>query len=193
MLTFKQGVAALALGAVMVPATACASSAGATSAATTEIQAPAPISKADVLAAQKLWSDGIVTIGAAFKAGGDYREAAEDHIATLYAYDQGGVLFKPTLAAQDQFRETKDEALSYFVGGSISEDKGFAIRPWTNVRWGEQEILTQGDTAYAMGNYYFTPDGSTDETKVEFTFVYIRDPEGQLRISVHHSSVPYTP
>lgn len=192
MWTLKHGAAALALGALMVPATACASAAGA-SHASEAAQTPAFISKADVLAAQKQWSDGIVAIGAAYRTDGDYRKAAEDHIASLYAYDQGGVLFKPTLAAQDQFRETKDEALSYFVGGSNPEDKGFAIRPWSNVRWGEQEILTNGDTAYAMGNYYFTPDGSSEETKVEYTFVYVRDPDGQLRISVHHSSVPYAP
>lgn len=197
MLNFKTGAAALALAGLMAPVAACASTAtaGNPSAPVTASEAvvASDVTVEDVLAAQKAWSDGIVTIGRTFKAQGDYRQAAADHISKLYAYGQGGVLFKPTLASADQFRETTDEALSYFVGGAIMEDTGFAIRPWTNVRWGEQEIQTYGNTAAAMGNYYFTPDGSTEETKVEFTFVYQRDAEGDLRIRVHHSSLPYTP
>tara|TARA_B100000768_G_C10947088_1_gene236083 strand:- start:353 stop:493 length:141 start_codon:yes stop_codon:yes gene_type:complete len=44
----------------------------------------------------------------------------------------------------------------------------------------------------AMGNYYFTgPDGT--ETKVEFTFDYVMDDEGNLKINLHHSSLPYSP
>jgi len=43
----------------------------------------------------------------------------------------------------------------------------------------------------AMGNYFFTgKDGS--ETKVEFTFGYFLDTEGNARINLHHSSVPYS-
>ena len=37
------------------------------------------------------------------------------NVETLYAYDIGKVLFKPTLAAQEQFRPTFETALSYFV------------------------------------------------------------------------------
>jgi hypothetical protein len=40
-----------------------------------------------------------------------------------------------------------------------------------------------------MGNYFFTsPEG--DEVKVEFSFAYILDSEGVLRIQLHHSSMP---
>ena len=42
-----------------------------------------------------------------------------------------------------------------------------------------------------MGNYYFTPVGETEETKVEFSFGYVRDSEGLMRIVLHHSSLPY--
>ena len=42
-----------------------------------------------------------------------------------------------------------------------------------------------------MGNYFFTtPEG--DEVKVEYTFGYVLDDEGALRINVHHSSMPAT-
>ena len=150
------------------------------------------ISKADVLAAQKAWGDGIVAIGDVFMNEGDFTARASEHINDLYAYGKTDVLFKPTLAAQDQFRETFSGALSYFVGGEIAEDKGFAIKPWSKVRFGEQQILTDVDSAVAMGNYYFTPAGSTDEVKVEFTFGYTRDEQGNLRINVHHSSLPHS-
>ena len=151
------------------------------------------ITKDDVLAAQKLWGDGIVAIGKVYQEKGDFKEKAADHIRTLYAYSQGDVLFKPTLASEDQFRETFDEALSYFVGGDIKEDKGFAIKPWSKVRFGEQDIITDSDSAIAMGNYYFTPVGETEETKVEYTFGYMKDEDGKLRINVHHSSLPFAP
>lgn len=151
----------------------------------------APITEAEVLAAQKTWGEGIVAIGEVFKADGDYTARASEHINTLYGYDMGEVLFKPTLASDDQFRETFDEALSYFVTGSISEDKGFAITPWSAVRWGQQQIFINGGTAMAMGNYFFTPDGDTSETKVEYSFGYVKDSDGDLRIVLHHSSLPH--
>ena len=55
-----------------------------------------------------------------------------------------------------QPRGSFDEALSYFVGGDIEEDKGFAIRPWTNIRFVNEEIIINGSQAIAMGNYDFT-------------------------------------
>lgn len=149
------------------------------------------ISEKDVLKAQKAWADGIVKISSVYVEKGDYRKAAKQHIKDLYAYEQSEVLFKPTLASEDQFRETFDQALSYFVGGDIKEDKGFAIRPWQAVRFGEQQIVTNGDTALAMGNYYFTPVDSDEEVKVEYTFAYMMDNDGQLRIFAHHSSLPF--
>lgn len=152
-----------------------------------------PITEAEVLAAQQQWADGIVAIGKTYTDKGDYTARAGQHIKDLYAYEQGEVLFKPTLASQDQFRETYPQALSYFVGGEVKEDKGFAIKPWTKVRFGEQEIITDSDSALAMGNYYFTPLGETAEQKVEYTFNYVRDDAGKLRINAHHSSLPYSP
>lgn len=150
------------------------------------------ISKQEVLDAQKAWADGIVAISKVFIDKGDYEDRAEQHIKDLYAYDDAKVLFKPTLASDDQFRETYSQALSYFVGGEIKEDKGFAIKPWTKVRFGEQEIITDSDSAIAMGNYFFTAQGETTETKVEYTFGYMKDDEGKVRINVHHSSLPFS-
>jgi hypothetical protein len=104
------------------------------------------------------------------------------------------VLFKPTLAAEEQFRPTFDKALSYFVASNNAcpEDKGFAIKGWTKVKFENADIITEGSVGMAMGNYFFTkPDG--DVSKVEYSFGYMLDNDGNARIILHHSSMPYVP
>ena len=143
--------------------------------------------------AQKAWGEGIVRIASAHINGEDFVQVARDHVETLYAYGRTAVLFKPTLAAEQQFRSSFEEALSYFVAANQAcpEDKGFAIKGWTAVRFENVDILTEGKTGMAMGNYFFTtPDG--DEVKVEYSFGYILDKEGEVRINLHHSSMPFT-
>lgn len=149
------------------------------------------ITATDVEKAQRAWGDGIVEIAAAFDAGMDHAQRAKVHVETLYAYDLGPVLFKPTFAIKQQFRPTFEGALSYFIGGNkaFSEDRGFAIQSWTNVRFENQKMVLSGTTAMAMGNYFFTPPNG-EEVKVEFSFGYVVDSTGALRIQLHHSSVP---
>ena len=48
--------------------------------------------------AQRAWGKGIVAIATAHANGGDYVGLATNHVNTLYAYQMGPVLFKPTLA-----------------------------------------------------------------------------------------------
>lgn len=156
-------------------------------------RAGGPIAAEEVRAAQKAWGDAIVAIGAAHAAGGDARALAERTVADLYGYDLGPVLFKPTKAAALEFRDTPAEAVSYFVGGEVPEDHGFALQPWAAVRFGEQQLAFDADSAVAMGNYYFTDAASGAETKVNFTFGYAKDAAGRVRIVVHHSSLPYAP
>ena len=147
----------------------------------------------DIDNAQQAWGDGIVAIAKAHSEGGDYEAVARNHVETLYAYGMGDVLFKPTLAAVEQFRPTFDEALSYFVASNNAcpEDKGFAIKGWTKVRFENAGVILRETTALAMGNYFFTtPEG--EEVKVEYTFGYMLDEVGALRINVHHSSMPAT-
>lgn len=150
------------------------------------------VTKEQIVAAQQAWGDGIVRIAKAHKAGQDFEGVARDHIETLYGYAQGPVLFKPTLAAEAQFRSSFAGALSYFVASNndCPEDKGFAIKGWTAVRFENVDVITYGSTATAMGNYYFTtPEG--DEVKVEYSFGYFLDNDGNVRINLHHSSMPY--
>jgi hypothetical protein len=153
-----------------------------------------PVNRDEVIQAQKAWGDGIVAIGTAFTQGRDYVQCAREHIIKLYAYDLGTVLFKPTQASQRQFRHTVEEAESYFVGknGVCPEDRGFALRPWTRVRFENEGMLFHGDIALCMGNYFFT-DTQGQETKVEYTFGYVKTLDGAIKIDLHHSSLPYSP
>ncbi|MEP5938779.1 MAG: phosphoribosyl-AMP cyclohydrolase [Erythrobacter sp.] len=179
-----------AIGAAALTLAACGADAGT---ADTANEAN-PITAEDVAAAQQGWGEGIVNIGQVHTDEGDVTQAATDHINTFYAYEDGAdILFKPTLAAEDQFRGTFEEALSYFIGTEGTEDGGFAIAPYTAVRWENEGTVIDEDanTAMAMGNYFFTgTDGN--ETKVEYTFGYTRNDAGELVINLHHSSLPFS-
>ena len=148
-----------------------------------------------ILDAQRGWGAGIVKIGEVFLDKGDYRAAAEEHISHFYNYQEGIVLFKPTLVSERQFRVSFEGALSYFVGGNESypEDHGFAIKPWTNVRWENAGTKVVDGMAIALGNYFFTPAEGGDDVKVEYSFAYVLDSNGKLKITLHDSHLPYNP
>jgi hypothetical protein len=154
------------------------------------------ITEQDILDAQRAWGDGIVAIGEAHTSGGDARGRAREHLDALYAFANGPVLFKPTKAAEAPFRNDYASALSYFVAGDEAqvEDHGFALQPWTAVRFENAGVLmlTHGEGALAMGHYFFT-DTAGAETQVEYSFAYLQDASGRLRIHLHHSSLPYEP
>ncbi|REK49448.1 MAG: phosphoribosyl-AMP cyclohydrolase [Planctomycetota bacterium] len=148
-----------------------------------------------ILEAQRAWGNGIVKIGKVFLDKGDYRAAAEEHINEFYNYQAGTVLFKPTLCSEKQFRLDFEGALSYFVGGNSNypEDNGFAIRPWSDVQWDNIGTKIIGNMGVAMGNYFFTPAEGGDAVKVEYSFAYTINEEGQLKIVLHDSHLPYSP
>lgn len=151
------------------------------------------ITEKDIANAQQKWGECIVQIGKASVEKGDYKAVAEKCVTDLYAYDTGPVLFKPTKAAEKQFRPTKKEALSYFVTGDVPEDHGFALQPWSKVRFEPAGTIIDSDSAITMGNYYFTDAKTGKEVKVEYTFGYKEGKDGKLLINLHHSSLPYTP
>ena len=51
-------------------------------------------------------------------------------------------------------------------------------------------IILHENIATAMGNYYFK-DKSGEKIKVEYTLVYIKRTRGEIKIILHHSSLPY--
>ena len=149
------------------------------------------ITKEDVVSIQKKWSDGLLEIVNQHQNNLDFISCASEFIDRLYDYQNTEVLFKPTLAKEIQFRNSKDAALSYFIGNNsnFSEDNGFALKGWSNVKWENSGIQLFENIAIAMGNYYFTNNEGT--IKVEFSFVYKKDNNGDLRIILHDSHLPY--
>lgn len=147
------------------------------------------ITQADVENAQSAWGDAVVAIG---KAGDKAAEVAEEAARSAYAFELGPIQFKPTLASQKPFRPDLEGTVSYFVSGNkkYAEDSGFALRPWTKVRFVNHTVTMQGNIAIAMGHYYFT-DKSGDETKVEYTKGYVKTDDNRVLIFLQDSSLPY--
>tara|TARA_B100001248_G_scaffold258754_1_gene243579 strand:+ start:514 stop:975 length:462 start_codon:yes stop_codon:yes gene_type:complete len=150
------------------------------------------ITREQVLDVQQKWGSGVVKIGSLKESRPECEEFASKFLDDRYAFEGGKVLFKPTKCESEQFRSTKLEALSYFIAGddrACNEDKGFAIQPWTNVRFENTGIILEENRAISMGNYFFT-DLDGNEAKVEYTFGY-KLIDGELKIDVHHSSFPF--
>mgnify|MGYP006140850205 FL=1 len=150
------------------------------------------ITKEEVLSEQKQWSDGLLNIGRLYSESADYKQVAANYLSELYGFHMGEVLFKPTLASVQQFRLTKESALSYFIGGNsnFDEDNGFALLGWKAVRFENIGIKIEENIAIAMGNYFFMKENNS-EVKVEYTFVYKKDDSGKLYIILHDSHFPY--
>ena len=137
------------------------------------------ITEKEVNDAQQAWCDALVKIGKIHTEGGDAKAFAKQVLADAYHYDEGKVFFKPTLAfGQNTFRNTKEGALSYFVGGdsNFPEDKGFALTPWVKTRFdnageGNNGIQIYGNIAIKMGNVWVT-DKNGKEVMVDKTFVF---------------------
>ena len=150
------------------------------------------ITKNQVENVQEKWGNGVVKIGSLKQNRAECEKYCNDFLDERYDFQNSNVLFKPTKCAIEQFRPTKLDALSYFIAGEnrkCSEDKGFAIQPWTKVRFENAGIILEEERAIAMGNYFFT-DLDGNEAKVEYTFGY-RLIEGELKIDLHHSSFPF--
>ena len=151
------------------------------------------ITKSQIHETQKKWGDGIVKIGALKDNESECLEFTSLFLNSLYDFENNDVLFKPTKAADEQFRPNFQMALSYFLGGNnslFSEDEGFAVKPWEDVKFENSGFIIENERAIAMGNYFFT-DSSGAVVKVEYTFGYkLRN--GSLVIDLHHSSLPFS-
>jgi hypothetical protein len=133
------------------------------------------------------WKDGVIDIGIAYQEGNDYREKARAFVETHYAFDIGDVLFKPTFTKDVVFRNNLEDALSYFVSGDISEDSGFAIKPWEDIKASEVSFLLEDNLCAVMGVLHLKPLNSENKTKIAFTFILVKDND-KFKIKIHHSS-----
>ena len=104
------------------------------------------INKKDVYESQKKWALGIINIG---KAKNDFTHAQEitqEFLENQYDFKIGNVQFKPTKASLHQFRNDISSAMSYFIGEnkSFDEDSGFALTPWSEVKFENDSIAITG-------------------------------------------------
>ena len=145
-----------------------------------------------VNATQQKWGSIVIEIGRAFKKNESLENLTSELLHNIYAFNHCEVLFKPTLAKNNQFRTTKDEFLSYFLGQNkvCDEDSGFAIKGWKSIEFENYKITEQNNQLLAMGNYYFK-DNEDKILKVEYTFGFIKVNSEELKINLHHSSLPY--
>ena len=141
---------------------------------------------------QKKWADIVLEIGKAYKQKINLDNLIFELLNNVYAFNQGEVIFKPTLAKHNQFRSTKDEFISYFLGQNkvCEEDSGSAIKSWESIKFENYKIIEYNNYLLSMGNYYFEDD-QKKLLKVEYTFGFIKISESDLRINLHHSSLPY--
>jgi hypothetical protein len=156
-----------------------------------------PITETELTEACKVWGDALVAIAKAYEAEGieGARPLAEGAIETIYGYNLGPVLFKPSMASGEKiFRPTRNGALAYFVGhdADFPLDSGFGLKNWRNVESETSATFIEGDVAMWMGRIIMT-DKDGEVTKLDKSFGYKKDPEGTLRIVLHHSSLPYLP
>jgi hypothetical protein len=159
----------------------------------------APITVAEVNAAQQGWCDALLSIAKAHAEGGDYKTIATTVLSTVYNYDNGIVLFNPTLSFGAQtFRLDKESAAAYFIGGNpkFPNDNGFALKPWVNCSYtnagNNAGVLIEGETAMTMGNVTLI-DAKGAQTTVDKFFAFKRGADGKLKIIVHKSALPYSP
>jgi len=153
------------------------------------------ISKEDVKAAQIAWGEALVRISSDFTEGGieRARATAEEVLYTAYGFQMGQVLFNPTLTeAPQSFRTTREGALAYFIGHdeNFPNDEGFALGGWTDVEIENYAVFIKDSIAKTMGNVHLT-NAEGDVVTVYKTWGFMRDDAGDLRIVLHHSSLPF--
>tara|TARA_B100000900_G_C20545534_1_gene702370 strand:+ start:199 stop:666 length:468 start_codon:yes stop_codon:yes gene_type:complete len=142
---------------------------------------------------QQKWANIVLEIGKAYRKNLQLENLVSKLLNDVYAFNHCNVLFKPTLAKDNQFRSTKEEFISYFLGQNkiCKEDNGFAIKNWKSIKFENYKIIEHDNFLLSMGNYFFKND-ENKSLKVEYTFGFIRISNNELRINLHHSSLPYS-
>ncbi len=144
--------------------------------------------KQDLFEFIKSWTDGLSMIRTAYENNEDYKNMALEFINKHYLFNEESVLFKPTLTNKTIFRNSIDDALSYFIGGEYPEDTGFALKAYESVDINETNTIIEKDLIAIMGILNFKLINSDESMRVAFTFV-LKSSETGLKIKIHHSSL----
>ena len=160
-----------------------------------KVEAKMPIKKTDLTNVIVQWGNELIGISASYEEKGIEQATimASEMLDRLYGFEFGPVLFKPTLSGGEQtFRTTKQGALSYFVGHDplYPMDSGFGIKFWREVRSETSAMMIEENVAMWMGWVIFT-NKHGDMIKVDKSFGFRKLQSGELKIVLHHSSLPY--
>lgn len=154
------------------------------------------MTKQDLANARKAWGDALVKISTVNDEYGlkAATQVANQVLDAAYGYNLGPVLFKPTLTSGvHTFRPTREGALAYFVGqNSNFPDEGFALKNWREADIQTVAEFVDGDVGMWMGNVTLT-DKYGRKTTVDKSWGYKKDENGDVRIVLHHSSLPHRP
>ena len=155
------------------------------------------ITSADVNRIQQSWCQSFLEIGAAFRRSGisQARALAEAFVDTTYGYARGPVAFKPTFASGSQtFRPTREGAIAYFVGANsrYPNDRGSALKTWASCRVSNHSIQLYGSYAAVMGQMTLVDQEGVAIT-LDQTWGFLLQEPGDIRIVLHHSSLPFQP
>jgi hypothetical protein len=134
------------------------------------------------------WRDGIILVQKAYIANNDYKERARHFVDNHYLFNEELVLFKPTLTNDVVFRNTTDDALSYFIGGKYPEDKGFALKDFKDIEVDEINTIIEKELIAVMGVFILKLKNTNDPTRIAFTFI-LKSTINGLKIKIHHSSL----
>jgi hypothetical protein len=174
----------------------------------------ATITADDIISAQNAWTSSVILIGntysASYAAGSGAQQSflsssavATTVLSAAYDYDNGRVLFRPTLTSTPHtFRNTTESALSYFVSGAY-DTTGFATaNQWKGVQFVSTNTQFWGPIAFTQGYVSFSnaasgtygPGGAaytagTSSVSVDKTFGYVKDENGNVRIFLHYSAL----
>ena len=154
------------------------------------------ITETDLAKARTTGGDGLIAISTAFDAGGidAAKEIAGGLLESLYGFEFGPILFKPTLSGGAQtFRTDRTGTLSYFIGHNpdYPQDGGYGLKYWRDVSSGNGAFFIEGAIALWMGWMLFT-DKHGDTVKVDKSFGYRHAADGSLKLVLHHSALPYS-
>ena len=134
------------------------------------------------------WRDGIILVQKAYIANKDYKERARHFVDNHYLFNEELVLFKPTLTNDEVFRNTTDDALSYFIGGKYPEDKGFALKNFEDIEINEVNTIIEKELIAVMGVFILKLKDTTRPLRIAFTFI-LKSTNSGLKIKIHHSSL----
>eukprot|EP00931_Biecheleriopsis_adriatica_P100419 TRINITY_DN75741_c0_g1_i1.p1 TRINITY_DN75741_c0_g1~~TRINITY_DN75741_c0_g1_i1.p1 ORF type:complete len:873 (-),score=171.09 TRINITY_DN75741_c0_g1_i1:38-2656(-) len=174
------------------------------------------VTKLQVFEAQKIWADGIVKLGrlgrevlaierenrlknlvGAASEGKVNRTTLWTEAAAFvdkqYGFAEGPVLLKVTEATPTtRFRFSRAGAISWLIGSDpeFPADRGFALRPWNQVRFENKEVRIAENKAQALGSLLLVDDAGS-ERSLQFVMGYSCDLDGRLRIELSQMALPY--